>query len=93
MKSKQHERDDPQMELFKVELRRIVNTRHGMVKLADTIDWANFDRTFAPMWQDKGRPAIDTRVMVSLHYLKYSYDLSDEQVVESWLQNPYWQIS
>ena len=43
------------------------------------------------MWQDKGRPAIDTRVMVSLHYLKYSYDLSDEQVVESWLQNPYWQ--
>ena len=91
MKSKQHEREDPQMELFKVELMRIVNTSHEMVKLADTIDWANFDRRFARMWQDKGRPAIDTRVMVSLHYLKYSYDLSDEQVVESWLQNPYWQ--
>ena len=91
MKSKQHERDNPQMQLFKVELRRIVNTSHEMVKLADTIDWANFDRTFASMWQAKGRPAIDTRVMVSLHYLKYSYDLSDEQVVESWLQNPYWQ--
>ena len=91
MKSKQHEREDPQMELFKVELMRIVNTSHEMVKLADTIDWANFERTFASMWQDKGRPAIDTRVMVSLHYLKYTYDLSDEQVVESWLQNPYWQ--
>ena len=91
MKSKQHERDEPQRELFKVELWRIVNARHEMVKLADTIDWANFDRTFASMWQAKGRPAIDTRVMVSLQYLKYSYDLSDEQVLESWFQNPYWQ--
>ena len=69
IKSKQHERTAPQMELFKVELWRIVNTRHEMVKLSDTIDWENFERTFAPMWQDKGRPAIDTRVMVSLHYL------------------------
>ena len=66
MKSKEHERDDPQMELFKVELRGIVNTSDEMVKLADTIDWANFDRRFAPMWKDKGRSAIDTRVMVSL---------------------------
>ena len=66
MKSKPHERSDPQIELFKVELRRIVDTRHEMVKLADTIDWENFERTFVPMWQDKGRPAIDTRVMVSL---------------------------
>ena len=40
-----------------------------MVKLADTIDWENFEGTFWQMWQDKGRPAIDTRVMVSLHYL------------------------
>ena len=62
-----------------------------MVKLADTIDWENLDRSFAHLWQAKGRPAIDTRVMVSLHYLKYTYDLSDEEVVESWLQNPYWQ--
>ena len=44
------------------------------------------------MWcHDNGRPAIDTRLMVSLHYLKYTYDLSDESVCEGWLQNPYWQ--
>lgn len=40
---------------------------------------------------EKGRPAIDARLMVSRHYLKYTFDLSDEAVVEGWLQNPYWQ--
>ena len=29
--------------------------------------------------------------MVSLQYLKYAYDLSDEGVLELWVENPYWQ--
>ena len=29
--------------------------------------------------------------MVALHYLKYEHDLSDEDVVLHWLENPYWQ--
>jgi len=29
--------------------------------------------------------------MVALHYLKYSCDLSDEEVVGGWVENPYWQ--
>jgi IS5 family transposase len=29
--------------------------------------------------------------MVSLHYLKYEYNLSDEEVLEHWVENPYWQ--
>src|SRR5690625_399956 len=29
--------------------------------------------------------------MVALHYLKYTFDLSDEAVVQSWVENPYWQ--
>lgn len=91
MKSRHHERDEPQLEMFKVELTRIVDLKHEMVRLADAIDWQNFEQHFGEMWKSKGRPAIDTRLMVSLHYLKYSYDLSDEDVVETWLQNPYWQ--
>ena len=91
MKSRRHERDNPQIELFKIELSRIVSSSHEMVKLAETIDWESFEQTFAQMWKEKGRPAIDTRLMVSLHYLKYTYDLSDEAVVKSWLENPYWQ--
>jgi IS5 family transposase len=29
--------------------------------------------------------------MVGLHYLKHIHDLSDEEVVERWVENPYWQ--
>jgi len=29
--------------------------------------------------------------MVALHYLKYQSDLSDEDVVSAWVENPYWQ--
>jgi len=29
--------------------------------------------------------------MVGIHYLKYTYNLSDESVVERWVENPYWQ--
>jgi IS5 family transposase len=29
--------------------------------------------------------------MVGLHYLKHMHDLSDEEAVERWVENPYWQ--
>lgn len=29
--------------------------------------------------------------MVGLHYLKYTYSLSEEAVVEGWVEDPYWQ--
>ncbi len=29
--------------------------------------------------------------MVSLHYLKYTFNLSDDDVVAGWVENPYWQ--
>ena len=86
------EQADPQIDLFKVELRRLLDPGHPMVKLAAAIDWNAFEHAFAAMWHDgNGRPAIDTRLMVSLHYLKHTFDLSDEAVIEGWLQNPYWQ--
>ncbi len=37
--------------------------------------------------------AISTRLMVSLRYLnlKYMHNLSDEDVLSGWVENPYWQ--
>ena len=29
--------------------------------------------------------------MISLHYLKYTHSMSDDDVVSSWVENPYWQ--
>ena len=92
MRSRANQRDEAQVELFRTELIRIIDPGHEMARLADVIDWKNFDSCFEDMWADNnGRPAIDTRWMVSMHYLKYTFDLSDEDVVEAWLQNPYWQ--
>jgi IS5 family transposase len=33
-----------------------------------------------------------SQLMVGLTYLKHCYNLSDEQVCERWLENPYWQF-
>lgn len=82
-----------QSDLFKSELAAIVAPDHPMVKLAQTVDWENLDQVFGKTFsEDKGRPAISTRLMVALHYLKYTFNLSDEIVVEAWVENPYWQF-
>ena len=84
--------EDPQKELFRVELDSIINLDHPMAKLSNSIDWQRLDNEFSPFFDEKnGRPAISTRLMVSLHYLKYTFDLSDRDVVDGWVENPYWQ--
>jgi IS5 family transposase len=40
---------------------------------------------------DKGRPGLPTRLMAGLHYLKGMFALSDEKLIEGFLENPYWQ--
>jgi IS5 family transposase len=61
-----------------------------LVKLADEINWQGFDEAFGVLYSDKGRPGISTRLLVALHYLNYLNDVSDENVVYGWLENPYW---
>jgi transposase, IS5 family len=52
----------------------------------------SFEQTLgAPIIPARARPGISTRLMVALHYLKYQHDLSDEDVVAAWVENPYWQ--
>src|SRR3989338_5490362 len=82
---------DPQLDLFKVELNRIINFEHPVAKLAKQMDWKVFDQEFETHFTDEGRPAIATRLMVSLHYLKYAHNLSDEETATRWVENPYWQ--
>ena len=88
-KSPVHER---QGNLFRVELARIIDRGHGLVKLAEAVDWHRLDEMFGSTYcPDNGRPGVSTRLMVALHYLKYTHNLSDEEVVASWVENPYWQ--
>ena len=84
--------DNRQGDLFKIELQTIVDPAHPLVRLAHTVDWAGLEAALGASYcDDNGRPAISTRLMVALHYLKYTFDLSDEDVVAGWVENPYWQ--
>jgi len=83
---------DPQGDLFKIELVRIIDMNHPLVRLGGEVDWERLEEVFGATYcEDNGRPGTRTRLMVALHYLKYTFNLSDEDVVEAWVENPYWQ--
>jgi IS5 family transposase len=82
----------PQQELFQVDLEQLIDMSHPLVRLGLFIDWQSFELTLGGTYHpSQGAPGISTRLMVALHYLKYQHDLSDEDVVALWIENPYWQ--
>ena len=68
-----------------------LNPKHPLIILSKKIPWECFDEEFAENYTDFGRPAKPTRLMVGILILKQMYNLSDEKVVETWVQNPYFQ--
>jgi transposase, IS5 family len=79
-------------DLFRQELVNIIDMRHELARLAGLIDWTVFDREFGAQFvSTTGRPALPTRLVAGLLYLKHVYALSDEEVVERWVENPYHQ--
>jgi IS5 family transposase len=84
----QYERPD----LFKNRLAQMINLKHPLVQLSDRLDWSVFEEQFGSTYHDTdGRPGAPIRVYVGLHYLKHSYNESDESVLYRFLENPYWQ--
>jgi IS5 family transposase len=85
--------DEPSDDLFRARLSNQLDGKHPLVRLAGLIEWDGFDAAFGSLYHETlGRPGKPTRLMVGLTYLKHSYNLSDEQVCERWLENPYWQF-
>ena len=84
---------DPSDDLFRARLSSQLDRKHPLVRLAGVIEWDSFDAAFGALYHETlGRPGKPTRLMVGLSYLKHCYNLSDEQVCERWLENPYWQF-
>ncbi len=81
----------PQDQLFQIRLDVVCDPVNSLVKLADRIDWDNLDEQFATLYSAEGRPAIATRMMVGLTLLQSLYSLSEDDVVNRWPENPYWQ--
>jgi IS5 family transposase len=93
MKPKNSPASEPTaFQLFQSRLDSQINLDHPLCHLADAIQWSRFDEAYAAFYcEDNGAPALPTRLMVGLHYLKYTYNLSDEELVARWVENPYWQ--
>ncbi len=78
-------------DLFRHPLREQINLKHPLVRLADLINWDGLNASMSASFvSHKGRPATSPRLIAGLLYLQHAFDLSDEEVVWQWVENPYW---
>ena len=68
-----------------------LNPKHSLLQLCKRIPWDYFETEFSPLYAHTGRPAKPIRLMIGLSILKHLENLSDERVVQLWVQNPYYQ--
>jgi IS5 family transposase len=69
-----------------------LDQKHPLYQLANKINWEVFDTAFKKHYSEKmGKPAKPIRLMVSLLILKYVRNLSDENLVDQWAENIYFQ--
>ena len=81
----------PQLSIFDTPLERFINLKHELCILSSRIDWDSIEKEFSVYFSEIGRPSVPIRRMVGLLLLKHIYNLSDEAIVDRWIENPYWQ--
>jgi IS5 family transposase len=83
---------NPQLNIFQVPLVNFIQKDHELCLLTAKINWDEIENDFSSYYCiDNGRTSIPIRKIVSLILLRRIFDLSDEQVVSRWKENPYWQ--
>lgn len=74
------------------DLETMLNPKHPLFILSNMVDWAGFEKAFAPLFcADNGRPPKPIRLMTGLLMLKHLRNVSDEQVVDQFSENAYYQ--
>ncbi len=63
------EKTGNQSSMFEQRLDEMLDEHHPLYTLAHTLRWENFDKKFCPMFQERGRPSISTRLILGLLYL------------------------
>lgn len=79
-------------DFFSPPLKSLINLDHEVVRLAARIDWLRLEKAILPSFRKRGEVTISMRFMLGLLLLKSIEDISDEQVCEQWVQNPYYQF-
>jgi IS5 family transposase len=81
-----------QDDLFRSRLDQIIDMRHELVRLGGLIDWPLVEAKLGEVYTDApGQPPLPTRLMAGLAILKHTFNLSDEELVARWVENPYFQ--
>lgn len=87
-----HNKNQNQEQIFNQNLESTLNPKNGIYQLGKRIPWEEFESLFSRYYSKRiGRPGKPIRLMTSMLILKQMYDLSDEQTVAHWVENPYWQ--
>jgi len=74
------------------QLKDIIDINHPLAQLADSIDWESIEEELKSAYPSTtGHPNKPIRLMVGLHYLRYMFNLSDESIVWTYIENPYYQ--
>ena len=86
------QKPDNSADLFRSQLSQMLNMSHPLIRLSERMNWAKLEDDIDVMYSNNaGQPPLPTRLLAGLHYLKYTFNESDESVIERWIENPYWQ--
>jgi IS5 family transposase len=69
----------------------MIDRRHELALLADTIDWQYFEDEFSPLFSKQGASGVPIRLMVGCLLLKHLKNLGDDALPKAWIKNPYMQ--
>ena len=79
--------------MFQQRLSDQLNPRHSLVILSQLIDWEDLEKEFSGLFVEKGgAPAKPVRLVTGLFMLQHMSNFSDENVVQQWVESPYWQF-
>ena len=85
-------RETGAQDMFRSRLDQIINLKHELVTLSKTVSWSFIETKCGEVYADgPGMPPLPTRLMAGLSILKYTFDLSDEELCDRWVENPYFQ--
>ena len=87
--------DNRQEDIFRGRLSNELNPKHEMMILSRLIPWDSLESEFSDLYQSDhnagGQPPKPIRLMIGILLLQHLYNLSGEQVVRGWVENPYQQ--
>jgi hypothetical protein len=83
-----------QLELFELSLPfgGKLDHENRWIQLCSLIDWRGFEYAYGKLFSHTGRPALSARLVIGALIIKHVKELSDEEVVEEIVENPYLQF-